>query len=392
MAKYYNSESEVIAAISAIELSEMGYLEKNRGQDLDKKQPGGSGNYTKYWRDIEPSYQGSAYCQGAQHWCLWKACGEDRALAKKVACVPDGENFSYYTPTQAGYFKSAKRWGTEPKVGAWIYFKNSVRIYHVEYVYKVTTTTVYTYGFNTSGTFNQVEANGDGCFPKSYSRTLSRIAGYGYPRYNLMVNASASATNPALHSTPIQSASDGLKVIVAAGALNIRDYPKTGKVIGSVANGARVFASEKVLFNGEPWFKIREGWISAKYLEGWVGENGKWWYVTVNYGWPVNTVKTIDGVQYTFDKNGYMVADTFTTINGKKGYIKPDGSLAKSEWIQIKNRWIYAKDDSTLAVNELYEIVSPTHGKEMYYFDKDCYMFTGVLTLKTNSRGALSIQ
>ena len=87
-----------------------------------------------------------------------------------------------------------------------------------------------------------------------------------------------------------------------------------------------------------------------------------------------------------------MVADTFTTINGKKGYIKPDGSLAKSEWIELKNRWIYAKDDSTLAVNEFYEITNPTYGKEMYYFGKDCYMFTGTLTLKTNSRGALSIQ
>ena len=289
MAKYYKSESEAIAAVSAIELGEMGYLEKNKGQDLDKKQPGGSGNYTKYWRDIEPTFQGSAYCQGAQCWCIWKACGEDRNLAKKVLCVPDGSNFSYYTPTQAGYFKAAKRWGTEPKVGSLIYFKNDVRIYHVEYVYNVTTSTVYTYGFNTSGSYNQIEANGDGCFPKSYSRSLSRIAGYGYPKYDLMVNASASQTNPTLHSTPLKSANDGLKVVVAAGNLNIRDYPKNGKIVGTVTNGAKVFADQKVLFNGEPWFHIREGWISAKYLEGWVGENNRWWYLTPNYNWLTDT-------------------------------------------------------------------------------------------------------
>ena len=39
-----------------VELDELGYLEKNNSQNLDSKTGGnvGSGNYTKYWRDMKP--------------------------------------------------------------------------------------------------------------------------------------------------------------------------------------------------------------------------------------------------------------------------------------------------------------------------------------------------
>lgn len=388
MAKYYKNQAEAIAAVSAIQLNQMGYLQKNKGQNLDKKVPGGSGNYTKYWRDIEPSYQGSAYCLGAQDWCIWKACGSDRKQAKKVLCVPQNENFSYYTPTQSNYFKAAKRWGTQPKVGALIFFKNSVRIYHVEYVYKVTNSTVYTYGFNTSGSFNEVEANGDGCFPKSYSRSLGRIAGYGYPRYDLMVpTTTIKDKNIDFKTIKISTGVAGLNITAP---LNLRDYPQTGDVVKVLTKGTKVKVTARTTIDGDPWFKITQGWISAKYVQGWILEDGKWWYVKAGYDYPKATSALIDGVTYFFDKDGYLVTSTFVDLKtGKKGYIKSDGCLAKKEWIEDNRRWIYAKQDSSLAQNEFLIIYNETYGNELFYFGDDYYLRAGKFELETNERGAL---
>ena len=71
-------------------------------------------------------------------------------------------------------------------------------------------------------------------------------------------------------------------------------------------------------------------------------------------------------------------------------YLKSSGTAAKNEWVELKNTWYYAKENGQLAKNELIFIESPTHGKELYYFDADYRMFTGTLTLTTNSRGALT--
>ena len=46
-----------------IATSELGYLEKRSNSNLDSKTANaGSGNYTKYWRDIKPDYQGQPWC------------------------------------------------------------------------------------------------------------------------------------------------------------------------------------------------------------------------------------------------------------------------------------------------------------------------------------------
>ena len=45
--------------------SELGYLEKASDQDLDSKTGNaGSGNFTKYWRDLNPKMQGQPWCDG----------------------------------------------------------------------------------------------------------------------------------------------------------------------------------------------------------------------------------------------------------------------------------------------------------------------------------------
>lgn len=147
--------SEVIAIAAA----EVGYLEKKSGASLDDKTANaGSGNYTKYWRDLDKGLQGQPWCNCFVNWCFTKAYGA--AAAKKLLCSTNG--WSYYTPTSAGYFKAAGQWHTsDPKAGDIIYFKNSTRIHHVGIVEKVAGGIVYTIEGNTSnGT--AVVANGGG--------------------------------------------------------------------------------------------------------------------------------------------------------------------------------------------------------------------------------------
>ena len=50
---------KAIEKVILIAKNEIGYLEKKSNSQLDSKTANaGSSNYTKYWRDIKPSYQG----------------------------------------------------------------------------------------------------------------------------------------------------------------------------------------------------------------------------------------------------------------------------------------------------------------------------------------------
>ena len=50
---------KAIEKVILIAKNEIGYLEKKSNSQLDSKTANaGSNNYTKYWRDIKPSYQG----------------------------------------------------------------------------------------------------------------------------------------------------------------------------------------------------------------------------------------------------------------------------------------------------------------------------------------------
>ena len=166
-----------------IALAEVGYLEKKSNKNLDSKTANaGSANYTKYGRDmhkLEPGVMDfpAAWCDAFVDWCFCMGYGE--AEAKKLLCG----TFNDYTPASADLYKKAKRWGDTPKVGAQIFFKNDTRICHTGIVYAFDKTYVYTVEGNTSGA-SGVIANGGGVCKKKYKLTNTRIAGYGYPKYD----------------------------------------------------------------------------------------------------------------------------------------------------------------------------------------------------------------
>lgn len=107
------------------------------------------------------------------------------------------------------------------------------------------------------------------------------------------------------------------KVEVTASSLIIRETPigvDTGK---RYKNGDKIIPLEKIFANGEPWFRTNEGWISAKYLKGWIFEDNKWWYLQPGYTYPVKTVMTINGYDYCFDKDGWMITKDRITASGE---------------------------------------------------------------------------
>lgn len=159
---------------------ETGYLEKKSERDLDRKgENAGSGNYTKYARDLYPALQGQPWCDMFVDWCFVRAFGQ--VQARRLI----GGAFSAYTPASAGYFKDKGQWKTDPQKGDQIFFRNSVRIFHTGIVEKVTSERVYTIEGNT-GAAGGVIANGGGVWEKSYPLTHGKIAGYGRPDWSLV--------------------------------------------------------------------------------------------------------------------------------------------------------------------------------------------------------------
>ena len=156
---------------------EIGYCEKETNSQLnDKTANAGDGNYTKYWVDLynagyyQASKQGYAWCDGWVDWCFLKACGNKT----------DGE----WTECQTGLYgagcewssdcyRRAGRFGTEPKVGAQIFFGKTDAESHTGLVENFDSTYVYTIEGNTS---NKVAR-------RTYKRNDGYIVGYGYPRY-----------------------------------------------------------------------------------------------------------------------------------------------------------------------------------------------------------------
>lgn len=184
-----------------IALAEVGYLEKKSNKNLDSKTANaGSANYTKYGRDMHKLYPSvmdfpAAWCDAFVDWCFQKAYGV--ANAKGLL----GGNFDDYTVQSAQLYKNKKAWGSTPKIGAQIFFKNSTRICHTGLVYDFDNKYVYTVEGNTSGA-SGVIANGGGVCKKKYARTNSKIAGYGYPKYDAEpTSGSTTAAKPADSTT-----------------------------------------------------------------------------------------------------------------------------------------------------------------------------------------------
>lgn len=155
------TSEQAIKKVIDIAKGELGYLEKKSNYNLDDKTTNaGQNNYTKYWRDIKPSYQGQPWCACFVTWVLVQAFGVEIAtkLLKHYPFV--------YCPTLGSLFKL----NSNPKVGDVVLFYRNGVFAHTGIVIGVNGDYFTTIEGNTSGG-NTIIANGGGVCQKGYYNT-----------------------------------------------------------------------------------------------------------------------------------------------------------------------------------------------------------------------------
>lgn len=162
-----------------IAMAERGYLEKDTAAALeDKAAPVGSGNYTKYARDLDavPGFyngpkQGYPWCEVFVDWCFVTAYGEE--TAKRVIFHTD---CGAGCMQSAAAYRAAGRFDREPRAGDQVYFGKQGSETHTGIVYEVSQSSVSVIEGNSS----------DGVRLRMYSRDDKNICGYGHPAYELI--------------------------------------------------------------------------------------------------------------------------------------------------------------------------------------------------------------
>ena len=156
--------------------NEIGYLEKASNSSLyDKAENAGSNNYTKYWAEIKPEYQGQPWCACFITWCFVQAFGNDKA-AKLLKHYP-----YVYCPTMSGLFNLY----ANPKRGDIVIFMHNGTFTHTGIVTSVNGDYFTTVEGNTSGG-NTIIANGGGVCKKGYYNSNLPGTKFCRPEYSLV--------------------------------------------------------------------------------------------------------------------------------------------------------------------------------------------------------------
>lgn len=200
-----------------IAIAELGYKEKASNSQLDDKDANaGSGNWTKYARDLHTAgyYQaaknGYAWCDMFVDWCFLQLGGSKEKgewLECQTGLYGAGCEWS------SNCYRWADRCGTEPKIGAQVFFaKNGAGSEeHTGIVENFDANYVYTIEGNTS---NMVKR-------KTYARTSDYILCYGYPRFDEEVqDATTSSPSTSVIAADHFGKDDVVKIVNGANWLS----------------------------------------------------------------------------------------------------------------------------------------------------------------------------
>lgn len=263
------SKTDAINKLILIAKNEIGYLEKKNNSQLDSKTANaGSKNYTKYWRDINPSYQGQPWCAAFVSWCLMKAFG--LGTAKKLL-----KHWPYvYCPTMADLFTL----NSNPKVGDIVIFYKNGAFTHTGIVIKVLGDRFWTVEGNTSGA-SGIIANGGGVCAKSYLNSQMPGTKFCTPDWSIVVEAyrnSSTTTKPSTTTSKeagymfkpklVKLGSEGTSVLLLQEILIARGFKgKNGKALSLSRK-----ADENTIYALRQYQKSRNGFLV---VDGECGEN-----------------------------------------------------------------------------------------------------------------------
>ena len=259
---------------------ELGYLEKRSLESLDDKTANaGNSNYTKYWRDIYPEFQGQPWCAAFVTWCMMKAFG--RAAAEKLL-----RHWPFvYCPTLGSLFSPVSK----PDKGDIVLFRRNGIFAHTGIVVSVQPESFVTIEGNTSDG-STVIANGGSVCKKVYSfeKQIDVVfCGLDYEGvFKNLPNGQAEGmelTNENAEDTdnekkqPRQLNTVPYKTgTVTASVLNVRrwagtEYPRLF-TCPSIPAGTKVGICDTVKTeNGKPWYYVLidghiYGFVSAAYV------------------------------------------------------------------------------------------------------------------------------
>lgn len=170
-------KTTAINKMISIAQAEVGYLEKASNSNLDDKTANaGSGNYTKYWRDVKPEWNGQAWCACFVTWVLQQAFGKE--YAEKLL-----KHYPYvYVPALMNLFAR----NANPEKGDIVCFYRNGTFTHTGIVISVSGDYFQTIEGNTSGA-SGIIANGGGVCQKGYYN--SQLPGTKFARLDWSIVA-----------------------------------------------------------------------------------------------------------------------------------------------------------------------------------------------------------
>ena len=222
------NKDKAIDALIATAQAEIGYMEKKSNAQLDDKTANvGNGNYTKYWRDLKPSWNGSAWCAVWVSWCMYKTFGLE--TAKKL--LKHENDFPYvYCPTLGARFTKY----ANPQRGDIVIFYRNGTFAHTGIVTKVEGDKFYTIEGNTNNG-STIIANGGSVCSKSYNNSNLPGTKFCRPDYSIvksiMNSSSTSKPSQTTYNKWVGAATkDGTDVFAnPTGISKLSTYPKLNK-------------------------------------------------------------------------------------------------------------------------------------------------------------------
>lgn len=222
------NKDKAIDALIATAKAEIGYMEKKSNAQLDNKTANvGDGNYTKYWRDLKPSWNGSAWCAVWVSWCMYKTFGLE--TAKKL--LKHENDFPYvYCPTLGARFTKY----ANPQRGDIVIFYRNGTFAHTGIVTKVEGDKFYTIEGNTNNG-STIIANGGSVCSKSYNNSNLPGTKFCRPDYSIVKSIMNSSSTSKPSTTTYnkwvgEATKDGTDVFAnPTGTSKLSTYPKLNK-------------------------------------------------------------------------------------------------------------------------------------------------------------------
>lgn len=315
--KKYISNFEVtsetaIEAVIKIAQEEVGYLEKASLSNLDSKtENAGDGNYTKYWRDIYPSFQGSAWCACFVTWVFVQAFGKTKT--KELL-----KHYPYtYVPTLAGLFTRY----SNPQVGDIVMYYNGSEFYHTGIVIEVDGDKFITIEGNT-GPNAGVEDNGDGVYQKT--RYNSQLSGtkFARPDYDSVTEIYSGGSGESGYPTDSWTAT-GTATCTGDGVY-IRETPG-GTPLGTVSKGTSLEVDGT---SSGSWVHVKSASLGVGYMhEDYVSYDS-----TTESDWKATGTATCTGNDVYVRKTA---GGTAIGTLSKGNRFEVDGTKS-GEWVHIK--------------------------------------------------------